>query len=156
MMYRICKAFEVESGHMLSKHPDRCRFPHGHSRRIEVVIASEALDEHDMVCDFAALKLTVKEAVDRFDHSMAVNSEDPVLGAMRAIPALGERLVVFPGKDPTTEVLAKSIYDQLTAAIASGGELTGPTGRRYTLPRHLIVERVRVGETSSSWAEYGR
>lgn len=156
MMYRVCKAFEVESGHMLSKHPDRCRFPHGHSRRIEVVVASEALDAHDMVCDFAALKLAVRGAVDKFDHAMAVNSEDPALGVMKSHGALGERLVVFPGKDPTTEVLAKSIFDELTRAIASGGELIGPNGRRYTLPHGLIVERVRVGETSSSWAEFGR
>lgn len=156
MMYRICKAFEVESGHMLSKHPDRCRFPHGHSRRIEVVVASERLDENDMVCDFAALKLAIRGAVDRFDHAMAVNSTDPALAVMKTHGALGERLVVFPGKDPTTEVLAKSIFDELTETIASGRELTGPQGRRYTLPRSLIVERVRVGETSSSWAEFGR
>lgn len=156
MVYRICKAFEVESGHMLSKHPERCRFPHGHSRRIEVVVASESLDANDMVCDFAALKLAVREAVDKFDHAMAINSEDPSLPILKSTGALGERLVVFPGKDPTTEVLARSIYDELTAAVASGRELVAANGRRYSLPRSVVVERVRVGETSSSWAEYGR
>ena len=44
MRYRICKSFEIESGHMLSKHPGRCRFPHGHSRRVDVVLSAEDLD----------------------------------------------------------------------------------------------------------------
>src|SRR5947209_8102903 len=35
MAFRICKTIEIENGHMLSKHPDKCRFPHGHSRRVE-------------------------------------------------------------------------------------------------------------------------
>ena len=35
--YRIAKTFEVEYGHRLCKHPEKCRFPHGHSLRIEVV-----------------------------------------------------------------------------------------------------------------------
>ena len=63
MPYRVCKVFEVESGHMLSKHPDRCRFPHGHSRRVEVVVAADELDSHDMVCDFKALKLAIGDLI---------------------------------------------------------------------------------------------
>ena len=62
MPYRICKTFEVENGHMLSKHPDKCRFPHGHTRKIELVLEADALDGNDMVCDFKA----VKEAVGEF------------------------------------------------------------------------------------------
>ena len=31
MPYRICKTFEVESGHMLSKHPDLCKFPQSYT-----------------------------------------------------------------------------------------------------------------------------
>ena len=37
MPYRICKSLEVENGHMLAKHPDKCRFPHGHTRKIEFI-----------------------------------------------------------------------------------------------------------------------
>lgn len=155
MVYRVCKTFEVESGHMLSKHPGRCRYPHGHSRRVEVVVASPELDENDMVCDFAALKLALHDCLDQLDHAMAINSEDPALEKLRGID---ERVVLFHGHDPTTEVLAKYIYDSLMRQIAAPGgcELRDQRGRVYRLPRHLVVERVRVGETSSSWAEYGR
>ncbi len=154
MPYRICKAFEVESGHMLSKHPGRCRYPHGHSRRIEIVVAADSLDHNDMVCDFKALKLALADFIDRLDHALAINSQDPLAQSLTA--AEGARVVIFKNTDPTTEVLAKSIYDYLEARIASDEQLTDPEGNRYTLRHDLRVERVRVGETSSSWAEYAR
>ena len=56
MPYRICKTFEIENGHMLSKHPDLCKFPHGHSRKVEIVLEADTLDHNEMVCDFKAFK----------------------------------------------------------------------------------------------------
>lgn len=153
MIYRICKSFEVESGHMLSKHPGACRYPHGHSRRIEVVVASRELDANQMVCDFSALKWAIKAVADRFDHAMAVNSTDPLLSQLQSVR---ERVVVFENQDPTTEVLARHIFDGLAEAVRSGRQFRDDAGRTLSLPPHLVVERVRVGETSSSWAEYGQ
>ena len=153
MVYRVCKAFEVESGHMLSKHPGRCQYPHGHSRRVEVVVASDTLDHMDMVCDFKALKLALHDVLDQFDHALAINSADPDRAALAG--RLGDRLVVFEDTDPTTEVLAKFIFDHLQRVIAESATMTDDAGNAYSLPSHLRVERVRVGETSSSWAEFG-
>lgn len=152
MTYRVCKSFEVESGHMLSKHPDRCRFPHGHSRRIEIVVSAATLDANDMVCDFKVLKLAIGEFLDRFDHAMAINSADPMAEALQKVA--GSRLIVFEGVDPTTEVLARHIYDYLKAEVGSGRTYRDHRGTSYALRGDLVVERVRVWETSSSWAEY--
>ena len=88
MRYRICKAFEIESGHMLSKHAERCRYPHGHSRRVEIVLSSESLDANDMVCDFKALKLALSNHLDAYDHAMVLNADDP---AAEAIGSVSER-----------------------------------------------------------------
>jgi 6-pyruvoyltetrahydropterin/6-carboxytetrahydropterin synthase len=151
MTYRICKSFEVESGHMLMKHPGACRFPHGHSRRIEIVLTSRTLDANDMVCDFKALKLAVHECIMRFDHSMAINSQDPI---REALGGVSQRVVVFEGADPTTEIMARSIYEYVQTRIVSGGEFTDTHGAVYRLPEGMKVERVRVWETSSTWAEY--
>lgn len=153
MVYRVCKSFEVESGHMLSKHPGRCRLPHGHSRRVDLVIASEVLDGNDMVCDFKALKLAVEDYLDQYDHALLVNSGDAILGHLPE-PYRG-RLIVLDGEDPTTEVLARRIYEHVRDQIRGGGEFSDAHGNRFSLPTHLTLERVRVTETSSSWAEYG-
>ena len=63
MPFRIAKTFTVESGHLLTKHPGACKFPHGHSRTVEVVLTADTLDARDMVCDFKALKQMIAAAV---------------------------------------------------------------------------------------------
>jgi len=154
MIYRVCKSFEIENGHMLSKHPGRCRLPHGHSRTVELVIASDHLDDNDMVCDFKSLKLAVEEYLDQYDHALMINSNDPFL---KTIPEqYTARLIVLDNEDPTTEVLARRIYEYVSTQIKAGGSYTDPNGNTFTLPTHLTLERVRVSETSSSWAEYGQ
>ena len=138
MPFRIAKTFTVESGHLLTKHPGACRFPHGHSRTIEIVVASDALDARDMVCDFADLKFAAAETVARFDHTFAVNTADPACAALRT--AYGDRVLAFENTDPTSEVLAREIFR------AVRGKLAVHAGVR--------LERVRITETASSWAEY--
>lgn len=132
---------------MLSKHPEACRFPHGHTRRIEIVVSAEALDENDMVCDFKALKLALGAYVARYDHAMAVNSTDPLLPAIREVHP--KSLVVFEGHDPTTEVIADDLFRFVSDVLREGFE-----GEGYRIPPGRIrLDRVRVWETPNSWAE---
>jgi len=138
MPFRIAKTFTVESGHLLTKHPGACRFPHGHSRLIEIVVASDSLDARDMVCDFAELKAAASETVARFDHTFALNSTDPACPALQL--AYGDRVVIFENTDPTSEVLAHEIFRAVRAKLPTAAGLR--------------LERVRVTETASSWAEY--
>lgn len=154
MKYRICKMFTVESGHMLSKHSERCRYPHGHTRRIEVVVSSEELDSNDMVLDFKALKLAVSEYIDRLDHSMAVNSNDPMLESIKAVHP--GSLIVFQDQDPTTEVIAKDLFDFVAATLRNGFLGQSRSGCAYSIPAGSVeLERVRVWETPDCWAEFG-
>jgi len=149
MPYRICKSFEVENGHMLAKHPDACRFPHGHSRRVEIVLESEQLDDREMVCDFKLVGELVGEFVRRFDHALCVNTADPMYATLRE--AYGERVIGFADRDPTTEVIAREIFDRLVAEL---DRARSETGRKYPARSGVRAVRVRVWETSSSWAEY--
>ncbi len=149
--FRIAKTFSVEYGHRLCKHPEKCRFPHGHSLRIEVVVRGETLDGNDMVCDYKALKMLVADLVERLDHAMALNSEDPQLEALRAI---GDRVILFEGVDPTTEVLVRWLFDGIAARLNGGQVVATPSGTGYRIPPGVRLERVRVWETATSWAEY--
>jgi len=141
MPFRISKTFEIESGHLLTKHPDKCRFPHGHSRTVEVVLAADRLNANDMVCDFHTVKEALASFLETWDHALCLNTADPNFEFFRR--TYGERVIPFANSDPTSEVMAKTICDEL--------------GRRLdakTLASGVRVERVRVTETSSSWAEY--
>jgi 6-pyruvoyltetrahydropterin/6-carboxytetrahydropterin synthase len=153
--YRLCKTFTVESGHLLSKHPERCRFPHGHTRTIEVVVSGDTLDEGGMLVDFKALKLALQGFLDRFDHATAINSEDPLLPTLREMYP-PEAIVVFEGTEPTTEAIARQIYEAACRVVREGFCEKTPSGAVYSIePGRVRVDRVRVWETPSSWAEYG-
>lgn len=135
---------------MLSKHPERCKYPHGHTRTIEVVVAGDRLDANGMLVDFKALKLALSDYIERYDHSMAVNSNDPLLPSMKAIyPA--DAVIVFEDREPTTEAIARDIHDFVARTLEQGFKLD-----HYRIePGQVRLERVRVWETPSSWAEYG-
>lgn len=149
MPYRISKTFEIESGHLLSKHPAKCRFPHGHSRKVEVVLVAEQLDARDMVCDFKAIKQLLEPLLEHWDHALAVNTADPHFGQL--VQLYGERVIAFENTDPTSEVMAKAIYDEFARRLAHE-EIN--RAALYAVGKSVRVERVRVSETSSSWAEY--
>ncbi|MCX6877205.1 MAG: 6-carboxytetrahydropterin synthase [Verrucomicrobia bacterium] len=151
MPYRICKAIEIENGHLLTKHPDQCRFPHGHTRKVEFVLEAEELDENQMVCDFKIIKDAVGDWLDGFDHALCMNTADPAYQDFKV--RYGERVIGFENQDPTTEVMARTIFDHSLEALAAYAQ-GGDTGYRLAAGVRLI--RVRVWETSSSWAEYGR
>ena len=123
------------------------------------MLSAESLDAFDMVCDFKALKLAVGEYLDAFDHALAVNSADPALDRRRGEDesgtATGGRLIVFENEDPTTEELARRIFEHVERRLAEGGRLVDDRGMSFPLRAGVRGERVRVGETSSSWAEYG-
>jgi 6-pyruvoyltetrahydropterin/6-carboxytetrahydropterin synthase len=149
MPYRICKTFEIENGHMLSKHPDLCKFPHGHSRKVELVLEAEDLDGNEMVCDFKALKDSMCDYLKTLDHAICVNTQDPQFKQLKQ--AYGDRVVAFEALDPTTEVLAKTIHEVLKRNLSSN--TSNPTSK-YPITTAVRIVKVRVWETSSSWAEY--
>lgn len=148
-MYRICKSLEIENGHMLSKHPDKCRFPHGHSRRVEFVLEAEQLDDHEMVCDFKIVREAVGDWLERLDHAICMNTADPAYPEFKQ--RYGERVIGFKNQDPTTEVMAKAIFDHTSQALQAYGRRKDAA---YALGSQVRLRRVRVWETSSSWAEY--
>ena len=149
MSYRICRIFEIENGHMLSKHPDKCKFPHGHSRKVECILEAPDLDEREMVCDFKVLKLILGDYLDQFDHAMCMNTEDPAYAEFKE--RFGDRVIGYEAEDPTTEILARDIFLHLEKSL---NDYRGGGEREFPLRDSVQVASVRVWETSHSWAEY--
>ena len=150
-MYRICKTFEIESGHFLSKHKEKCKNPHGHTRKIEIIVKAPGLDENDMVFDFKAFKLAFGEFIDQFDHAMIVNSASPDFAFYQKHY---ERVIGTENVDPTTEVLSKLMFDFIEKELGKEKSYKSTLGHEYRFPKNIVLERVRVWETPSTWAEY--
>ena len=137
MPYTICKTVEIESGHLLSRHSGKCRFPHGHTRKVELVLEADSLNEQQMVCDFKVLKEAMQALLDPYDHAMCVNTDDPMYPTLKA--AYGERVIGFEQADPTSELLAKALFEGFKSSLE---------------PLKLRIIKVRVWETAHAWAEY--
>jgi 6-pyruvoyltetrahydropterin/6-carboxytetrahydropterin synthase len=148
MPFRICKTFEVESGHLLSKHPGKCRYPHGHSRTVEVVLTADRLDANDMVCDFQAVKAALAGFLESWDHALCLNTADPNFEYYRQ--TYGDHVIPFAETDPTSEVMARAVFQELQRRLAAATAGPGPG----SVPPGVRIERVRISETSSTWAEY--
>ena len=147
-MYRICKTIELESGHLLSKHPGNCQFPHGHTRSVELVFAADTLDETDMVMDFKAIKEMLGDFLERFDHALCMNTDDSHYTTFREV--YGDRIIPFDHHDPTSEMMAATVFRYAKEALRQAAAGSIP----YPVRDCVRLERVRVWETSSSWAEY--
>lgn len=149
MPYRICKMIEVENGHLLSKHPDKCRFPHGHTRKVELVFEADTLDEREMVFDFKLISRMIGDFLETYDHALCMNTEDPKFEFFKE--AYGDRIIGFKGEDPTTEVMARTIYEHTKASLSF---FVGEQDIEYPVRPEVSIAKIRVWETTSSWAEY--
>ena len=149
MPYRVCKTIDIESGHMLSKHPDKCRFPHGHTRKVEFVLEAQELDQNQMVCDFLVVKEIIGDYLKSLDHALCVNTADPAYGELHE--RFGDRVIPFENEDPTTEVMARVIFQTFAKRL---GEYFAAADNAYPLGPGVRLVSVKVWETASSWAEY--
>jgi 6-pyruvoyltetrahydropterin/6-carboxytetrahydropterin synthase len=132
-MYVVTKRIDFCYGHRLLDYNGICKHPHGHNAVVEVDVRTDALDQRNMVADFADIKLLVKGWIDReLDHKMILRQDDPLV---EPLEALGEPIFKLES-NPTVERIAKLIFDM-------------------SRDQGLNVVQVRVWETPTSWAAYG-
>jgi len=108
--YRVRIELDFASGHRLLEHNGKCVFPHGHTYRAEIWVASDVLNDLGFVIDFTELKRKVNGWIEEnWDHAFLVNSRDvELLNALRAVK--GSRVFVFPEENPSAEVMARELY----------------------------------------------
>jgi 6-pyruvoyltetrahydropterin/6-carboxytetrahydropterin synthase len=95
----IFREFTFEAAHRLPGVPEghKCRRLHGHSFRVEVRVGGEVDPEAGWVMDFADLKAAFAPLHDQLDHRY-----------LNDVPGLA---------NPTSEVLARWIWDRLADAL---------------------------------------
>ena len=152
-MYRICKTFVIETGHFLSSkdNSSNCRMPHGHSRKVEIILSASSLDENNMVCDFQSFKLAFSKYLDPFDHAMCINTDSP---HYKYFKDNFDRIIPFKKKDPTSEVIAETLFEFFEKELETRNIYINDNGDKYAINKHIKLERVRVWETATCWAEF--
>lgn len=112
-MYEIGVEAGFDAAHRLEGHPGKCSALHGHSWKVEAVLASEEIGEDGMLVDFDHIRGLLGEAIGPLDHSYL------------------NELEAFKGLPPTAENVAGLIYRRLSQELESAQE--APLLKRVTV-----------------------
>ena len=102
-MFELTVKSEFEAAHRIEDYPGKCVRLHGHNWIVEAIVQGDTLNELGILIDFKVLKGALNKVLDEFDHQYL------------------NELEIFADKNPTSEIIAKEIFDKLsTAEIFSG------------------------------------
>ena len=119
--------FDVEirrtfsAAHQLKGYEGNCRNLHGHNYSVVVCVKAEKLNPIGIALDFKLLKAALDELLDGYDHHNL------------------SELPEFRAVNPTSEILAQSIYRAMSAKLDGDG---------------VKVAWVRIGESENSAVTY--
>jgi 6-pyruvoyltetrahydropterin/6-carboxytetrahydropterin synthase len=119
-MFEIDIERAFSAAHFLKGYQGDCSSLHGHNWTVQVILQVKELDEIGIAFDFREVKKHLDKILDEFDHK-----------------CLNE-LPYFEGTNPTSEMLAKTIFELL----------------EKQLEENIVLSRVRVCESPGSGATY--
>jgi 6-pyruvoyltetrahydropterin/6-carboxytetrahydropterin synthase len=105
-MYSLKVEGGFSSAHNLRGYKGKCEDLHGHNWRVEICVSSKKLDSIGMVLDFKYLKMKLNAFLEKLDHKYL------------------NKLSYFKKVNPTSENIARYIYDQLKPGIPLLGSVT--------------------------------
>jgi 6-pyruvoyltetrahydropterin/6-carboxytetrahydropterin synthase len=101
-MYELTVEVSFAAAHQLRGYKGNCENIHGHNWRVQINVLAERLNEIDIAMDFRDLKKIAREVVAPLDHVL-LNDVFP-----------------FTEKNPSSENIAKWIFDSLKKKINNG------------------------------------
>lgn len=120
-MYEVSARARFSAAHHLERYDGSCADVHGHNWEVEVSVSGAELDDRGILVDFRELRRLLAQVLSEFDHKDL------------------NRLDVFKEQSPTSEYLARLIFERLSAMLNTGS-------RR--------VSKVTVQETPDTRAVY--
>ncbi|MCK8824927.1 6-carboxytetrahydropterin synthase QueD [Fuchsiella alkaliacetigena] len=149
-MVSVSKEFSWDMAHMLAEHEGLCKNLHGHTYKLEVQVTKEVENRaqcsstEGMVIDFKELKQIVNNCIiEPLDHAFMYWTESPdeLEHSLAETLEQGGRKIVKVNFRPTAEMMAVYFFDLLKSEFAN---------------RNIILQKVKVWETPSSYAEVRR
>jgi len=120
-MYELMVETTFSAAHQLRGYKGRCERLHGHNWKVQVHVIAERLNEIDIAIDFHELKRLANETISSLDHSIL------------------NEIFPFTEKNPSSENIAKWIYDSLSKKIND---------------ENIRLSAVTVWESENSFALY--
>ena len=121
-IYELVIRTQFAAAHRLREYAGNCERLHGHNWKVDVVLQAEGLDRLGMVIDFREAKRRIDAILGRLDHQY-LNDVEP-----------------FGELNPTTENIARTLFDALAAQLPAG----------------VAIAKVTVWESDLCGASYSR
>ncbi len=121
-MFRLRVYDYFSSAHFLNGYHGKCESLHGHNWKVEAEIEGSTLDKIGMLIDFKLFKEFLKSVLSGLDHCLLNDLE------------------MFKNSNPSAELIAKYVYDELQTKLPAG----------------IIVSRISVWESERSQAIYSK
>ena len=102
-MYKLNVTDSFSAAHRLVGYDGACQNLHGHNYKIRIAIHCRELDKIGLALDYTVIKKALAIILEDLDHSY-----------LNDVKALG-------GQNPTSENLARHIFDQMALAITQPG-----------------------------------
>lgn len=131
MNSRIYKEVHFDASHRLLHYKGKCANLHGHRWKVEVWIDGSVDNDTCILIDYN----TIKTIVERFDHQIILNQDDPMVPCIQQF----QKVITTPG-DPTSELLAFLIRETIEKECNAPG-------------REIKVTKLRVWESPTCYAE---
>ena len=116
-MYEIKAQLYFSAAHHLLNYDGECENQHGHNWLVEAYVQGTELDKCYIIIDYKILKKHLKEVLNLLDHKDINELED------------------FKGISPSSETLAKYIYEKMKANVPQ-------------------ISKISIWETATSCASY--
>lgn len=109
---KIYKEVYFEASHRLMHYSGKCLRLHGHQWRVEFWIEGDVPSDTQILVDYNL----VKEVVDRYDHQVILNKDDPMVECISQFQE-----VITTDGDPTSELLAAVMVFELEERCRKSG-----------------------------------
>lgn len=120
-MYELKIITQFAAAHRLENFYGKCEALHGHNWKVEVFLRGKQLDEAGLLMDFGVIKSRTNALLEEIDHKYL------------------NELTAFQGQNPSSENLARYLFERLTADLNKDG---------------VQVFRVNIWESDTSCASY--
>ncbi|MCD4829510.1 MAG: 6-carboxytetrahydropterin synthase QueD [Candidatus Cloacimonetes bacterium] len=102
-MYLLNVRSHFSAAHRLDGYNGACRNLHGHNWTVRVCIACETTDDIGLAVDFKVIKASFHALLDELDHTLLND------------------LPYFADRNPTSENIARYLYDEMTHRFSHEG-----------------------------------
>ncbi|MDD3142656.1 MAG: 6-carboxytetrahydropterin synthase QueD [Candidatus Cloacimonetes bacterium] len=100
-MYKLSVTDSFSAAHRLCGYEGACSNLHGHNWTVRVALEADQLDKIGMAMDFGRIKALLGEITDELDHAYL------------------NELTAFTEQNPTSENLARFIYERMMESLAA-------------------------------------